>query len=369
MRRAHRPGRKPLFDGAAYPHPSSIRMTEHVRRGIRAAQFGIVVNAALAVIKLVAGIVGHTYALVADAVESIGDIFGSLIVWGGLHVAALPADEDHPFGHGKAEALAAAVVSLMLLGAAVGIGVAAIREIRTPHNTPAPWTLAVLVGVMLIKWTLARRVHAVGTDTGSTAVKADAAHHLSDAITSAAAFIGITVALVGSRYRGGSGWEAADDWAALLAAGVIAFNGVSMLRPAIHDLMDRMPGPDVMDPIRQAAESVAGVLATEHVAARKAGTGYRVTLHVQADPMLPLHEAHVVGGKVKGAIRAAVPQVSSVLVHMEPFGELSARDEKPTAGGAADHSLDQAPATLPDPPLAGRTPDDAALDLPSTPGR
>ena len=109
-------------------------MPENAHRGIRAAQFGIVVNAALAVIKLVAGIVGNTYALVADAVESTADIFGSLIVWGGLHVAALPADEDHPFGHGKAEALAAAVVSLMLLGAATGIGIEAVREIRVPHD-------------------------------------------------------------------------------------------------------------------------------------------------------------------------------------------------------------------------------------------
>jgi cation diffusion facilitator family transporter len=114
-------------------------MTEHANRGgIRAAQFGIVVNAALAAIKLVAGIVGNTYALVADAVESTADILGSLVVWGGLRVAALPADEDHPYGHGKAEALAAAVVSLMLLGAAVGIGVEAVREIRTPHHTPPP---------------------------------------------------------------------------------------------------------------------------------------------------------------------------------------------------------------------------------------
>jgi cation diffusion facilitator family transporter len=301
--------------------PDTDQMADHVHRGIRAAQLGIAVNAALAAIKLVAGILGNTYALVADAVESMADIFGSLIVWGGLHVASQPADEDHPFGHGKAEALAAAVVSLMLLGAATGIGIEAAREIRTPHDTPAPWTLAVLVGVMAVKWTLARRVRAVGADTGSTAVTVDAAHHLSDAITSAAAFIGITVALLGSRYGGGSGWESADDWAALVASAVIGFNGISMIRAAGHDLMDRIPGPEVVDPIRHAAESVPGVLTIEQLAIRKTGTDYHVTLHVQTDPMLPLHEAHVLGGKVKGAIRAAVPQVSSVLVHMEPYGE------------------------------------------------
>jgi cation diffusion facilitator family transporter len=294
-------------------------MTDRANRGIRAAQVGIVANAGLAAVKLVAGIVGHTYALVADAVESTADILGSIIVWGGLHVAALPADEDHPYGHGKAEALAAAAVSLMLLGASLGIAVQAAREIRTPHDTPAPWTLAVLIGVVIVKWTLSRRVHAVGADTGSSAVQADAAHHLSDAVTSAAAFIGISVALVGSRYRGGSGWESADDWAALVAAAVIAYNGVSMLRAAIHELMDRMPGEEIVEPVRRAAVATPGVCAIEKLAVRRAGTSYRVTLHVQADPALSLRDAHVVSGMVKSAIRAAVPRVASVLVHMEPY--------------------------------------------------
>src|SRR3954469_20744139 len=147
-------------------------------RGIRAAQIGVVINAGLAATKLAAGLVGNTYALVADAVESGADVFASLLVWGGLAVAAQPADEDHPYGHGKAEALAAAAVSLMLFGAALGIAVEAVREIRTPHHVPAPWTLAVLVGVMAVKWVLSRRVHAVSAEIGSTAVKADAAHHL-----------------------------------------------------------------------------------------------------------------------------------------------------------------------------------------------
>src|SRR6478752_6233393 len=147
-----------------------------IQRGIRAAQAGMLINAALAAIKLVAGIVGNTYALVADAVESGADVFASLLVWGGLAVAAQPADEDHPYGHGKAEAIAAAAVAILLIGAAVGIAFEAAREIRTPHAYPAPWTLAVLAGVMIVKWTLARRVHVVGAETRSTAVKVDAAH-------------------------------------------------------------------------------------------------------------------------------------------------------------------------------------------------
>lgn len=289
------------------------------QRGIRSAQTGMLVNAGLAATKLVAGVVGHTYALVADAVESMADIFSSLIVWAGLHVSVREPDEAYPFGYGKAESLATAVVALMLMGASAGIAVQAVREIRTPHLTPAPWTLAVLVGVMGVKWMLSRRVHAVGAEIGSTAVQADAWHHMSDAITSAAAFIGISVAVLGSRYRGGQGWESADDWAAVVASAVIAFNGVSMLRPAVHDLMDRTPGAEILDPVRRAARAVPGVLAIEKLAVRKTGLAYRVTVHVQADEGMSLRDAHLLSGRVKGAIRAAVAQVDSVLVHMEPY--------------------------------------------------
>lgn len=292
------------------------------RRGIRSAQAALLANTVLAIAKLLAGVVGNTYALVADAVESIADIVASLVVWGGLHVAARAPDEEYPFGYGKAEALAAAVVALILLGSAIGIAVVAIREIRTPHLSPAPWTLVVLVAVVLFKWALSRYAHGVGTEIGSQAVKADAWHHLSDAVTSAAAFVGITIALFGARYAGGSGWESADDWAALVASFVIVYNGLALLRPAVHDLMDRAPGADVIDAVRRAAESVPGVLATEKLAVRRAGLVYRVTLHAQASPELSLHEAHVLSGKVKSAIRSAEPRVDSVLVHMEPHEPL-----------------------------------------------
>jgi cation diffusion facilitator family transporter len=283
-------------------------------RGIRSAQLGIVINAGLAITKLIAGLVGNTYALVADAVESTADVVSSLIVWAGLRLAGRGPDDAYPFGYGKAEALAAGAVALMLLLAALGIAIEALKEIRSPHFSPAPWTLGVLIAVVVIKTLLSRRVHAVGTAIGSTAVKADAWHHMSDALTSGAAFVGISIAVVG-----GPGWESADDWAALFASGIIAFNGIRMLRPAWNDLMDRMPGADVVDPVRRAAESVSGVLATEKLAVRKTGLEYRVTIHVQADPDLSLHDAHVLGGMVKSAIRTAVPQVQSVLVHMEPY--------------------------------------------------
>lgn len=289
-------------------------MTDSTTRVIRSTQVGLLVNAALAIVKLIAGIVGNTYALVADAVESTADIFSSLIVWGGLRVASRDPSEEYPFGYGKAESVAAAVVSMMLLAASVGIAFEAIREIRTPRNTPAPWTLLVLVGVLLVKFVLFRRTLAIGSEARSTAARADAWHHASDALTSAAAFIGISIAL-----WGGPGWEQADDWAALFASGVIFYNAILIVRPAMHDLMDRMPGSDVVEPVRIAASGVPRVLAVEKLSARKAGMVYYIDIHVQAHPSMSLRDAHELSGEVKSTIRRAVPGVAGVLVHMEPF--------------------------------------------------
>ncbi len=289
-------------------------MASPARRGIRSAQLGLVVNTLLAIIKLVAGLVGNAYALVADAVESMADVFSSLIVWGGLRIATRQADEDYPFGYGRAEPLAAVIVALLLVGAAVGIALEAIREIRTPHHSPAPFTLVVLLGVIVAKELLFRRVLRVGEAVQSTAVRADAWHHRSDAITSTAAFLGISVALLG-----GPGWESADDWAALAAAGVIVVNAILLFRPALADLMDKSPGAELLERIGAAARATEGVRHIEKLNVRKAGLEYLVDLHVQADPALSLHDAHILSGCVKTAIRAAVPAVASVLVHMEPF--------------------------------------------------
>jgi cation diffusion facilitator family transporter len=295
--------------GEPESHPLS-----QAERGMRAALTGLLVNAVLVVIKLLAGILGHSYALVADAIESSTDIFSSLIVWAGLRITTRPADKDYPYGYGKAETLAASIVSLMLLVAALAIAVAAVGEIITPHHMPAPFTLVVIAVVVIVKEVLSRKILRVARETGSTAVKADAWHHRSDAITSAAAFIGIGVAL-----WGGPGWEPADDWAALVAAAIIACNGVLLLRPAVRDLMDRMPEELSVEQIAAAAAGVEGVQAVEKVRVRRVGTEYFVDLHVQADPMLPLRDAHILSGKVKGAIRSAISRVAGVLVHMEPY--------------------------------------------------
>lgn len=294
-------------------------MNQVAQRGIRAAQTGLLVSIVLAVAKLVAGVTGHAYVLVADAIESMADVFGSLAVWGGLAIAAQPPDADHPYGHGKAEPLAAVAVGLTMIGASVAIVVEAIAAIHAPGEPPAAWTLMVLVAVVVVKFTLSRWVRSVGDSIDSAAVRADSWHHLSDAVTSAAAFIGISLALVGTRWWHSPGWHTADDWAALAAAAVIAWNGVMLVRPALHDLMDRMPDDTVVAPVRRAAEQVGGVMAVEKLHVRKTGLMYRVTIHIEAEGSMSLTDAHELAHRVQAAIQQAVPSVQAALVHMEPY--------------------------------------------------
>jgi cation diffusion facilitator family transporter len=276
----------------------------------------MVANSILACIKFVAGILGNSYALIADAVESFADIAGSIIVWRGVVVAERPADADHPYGHGKAETLAAAAVSVMLIGAAVLIFLQSVKEIIAPHHAPKPFTLLVLLGVVLIKEGLYRIVARVGAEQESAAVKVDAWHHRSDAITSAAAALGISIALVG-----GENYKSADDWAAIFASGIIAWNGFRLLKPAADELMDAAPKEDVAGEARDVALRVGGVMGVEKCLARKMGYGYLLEMHVEVDGRLAVADAHRLAHEVKDAIRAALPRVMDVTIHIEPFGQ------------------------------------------------
>jgi cation diffusion facilitator family transporter len=283
-----------------------------VQRGVRLARFGLLINGVLALVKLVAGVLGNSHALIADAVESFADLFSSLVVWGGLRLSARSADLAYHFGYGKAESLATAVVGLMLVGAASGIAIDSVREIRTPHHVPAPFTLVVLVLVIGVKEALFRFTRRGARELGSDLVAADAWHHRSDAITSGFAFVGISVALLAE-----AAW--ADDVAALGAAVVILVNGVRIIRPGVQDLLDRAPDAELLKGVEAVARTVPGVRHTEKLRARKSGTRYLLEIHVQADPGLSLHDAHGLGHQVKSAICDGVPAVRDVVVHMEPF--------------------------------------------------
>jgi cation diffusion facilitator family transporter len=284
------------------------------RSGIRVALLGILVNGVLATIKLVGGIVGNSYALIADAVESMTDIFSSFVVWRGLSVAVQPPDEEHPYGHGKAEPLAASFVSLMLLAASAGIAIESARGIFQPPHTPKSFTIWILLGVVVVKESLFRLVFKVGEELTSTAVRSDAWHHRSDAITSAAAAIGISISI-----WGGKGYELADNYAALFASCVIAFNGIRLLKPAINELMDAQPSEDLQKEILGLARHCEGVLAVEKVLARKAGLSYLVDMHIEVDKGMTVEQAHDIAHLVKDRIREEIPKVVEVLIHVEPY--------------------------------------------------
>jgi cation diffusion facilitator family transporter len=249
-------------------------------------------------------------------VESLADIFSSIIVWRGLVVAEEPPDEEHPYGHHKAEPIAAAVVSGMLLLAAGAIAFQSVREVAKPHHSPAAFTLVMLVIVVLIKESLFRFVHRESISVDSSAMRTDAWHHRSDAITSLAAGIGITVALIG-----GPSFAVADDIAAIFAAVVIAWNGWHLLLAAINELMDPAPRREMVDRIRRLAEAVPGVACVEKFRARKSGHYYFVEMHVEVDPQMTVQRSHDIAHDVKNRIRSKFPNVRDVLVHIEPAGQ------------------------------------------------
>ncbi len=282
-------------------------------RGVSTVLVGLSSNVILAAIKIVTGILGNSYALLADGIESTLDIFSSAVVLGGIKISSLPADENHPYGHGKAESLAAMTVSLVLLMAGIGIAIKSVLEIMQPHHAPAFFTLIVLVGVIIIKEILFRFLFSVGESVDSLSLKTEAWHHRSDALTSVAAFIGISIAIIG-----GKGYESADDWAALAASGIIIFNGIIMLNLAVKEIMDYAPNPETEETIRTIAGQVAGVSAIEKCRVRKSGLNLFVDIHVEVNGQMQVHKAHAIGHEVKDALMTSSLGIADVLVHIEP---------------------------------------------------
>ena len=284
-----------------------------IEAGLKVNGSAIALNIILALVKISTGILGNSYALIADGIESTTDIISSLVVRSSLRIAARPPDDDHPYGHGKAESLAGVSVALFLLAAAILIIVQSVREIRTPHHAPAWYTLLILVLIIFAKEILYRRMFDVGEDLHSSALKSDAWHHRSDAITSLAAFIGISIALVG-----GPGFESADDWAALLACGVILFNGIRLLIPVVNEVMDASPPDDSEAKIRALASEVAGVLAIEKCRVRKSGLNLLTDIHVVVDGGISVRQGHRIGHAVKDRLMGSDLPVTDVVVHIEP---------------------------------------------------
>lgn len=289
----------------AVQHPST--------KALRTTQLGIIVSVVLVLIKAIAGHWGHSYALIADATETAADVFSSGLLWLGLRYSLKPADKKHPYGHGKAEPIAAIIISFSLILAAIWIGYNAMHFINTPHELPKTFTLGVLVFVIVIKEVLFRYVFAVGRSINSQAVIADAYHHRSDAVTSIAAFIGILIALVM-----GTGYEGADDWAALLAAILIIFNAIRIMIPALNEIMDGAPDNEIIQAIRDNAKMISDVKQVEKCHVRKMGLDYFVDLHIHVEGSLSVAEGHVIAHKVKDKLMTADKRIKDALIHVEP---------------------------------------------------
>jgi cation diffusion facilitator family transporter len=287
----------------------------NTKKGLRSTVIGIIVSTLLVIIKGVGGILGNSYALIADAIESMTDIFTSTMLWMGLKWSSRPADEDHPYGHGKAEALVALGISLALCAAAVIIAVKSIQNMITPHKTPAAYTLIILVVVIITKEVLYRFVLKTGEEIKSDAVKADAFHHRSDAITSAAAFIGISIGIIG-----GEGYEVADDYAALFASAIILINAYLILRPAIGELLDEKLNPELNNEVIRLAGSIPSVVLVEKCHIRKMGVFKHADLHIWVNKDLTVEEGHAISHQVKDHIQLTLPEFTDVLIHIEPAG-------------------------------------------------
>ena len=290
---------------------------------------GLIASVLLAAIKFAAGVFGQSSALIADAVESLADTIGSVLVWQALRVAAKPPDESHPYGYGKAEAVAALAVGGMLVVAALFIVVKAFREIVIPHEAPAAWTLAVLVAVVAVKEFLFRFVMRGAVEFDSDAARADAWHHRSDAITSAAAMIGVSIAVWGPKMSGVHGLVLADEAAAILASGIILITAARLIRPALFELLDAV-AHDMVEKVTAVATRVEGVLEVEKVFVRKSGSGYHVDMHLHVHPELTIRVAHALAGKVKATLKSELPNLTGVLIHVEPGRMKEPRDSKPT---------------------------------------
>ena len=284
--------------------------------GIGIAGSAIAINLVLALVKISTGVIGASYALIADGIESTADIFTSIIVLSGLQFSSKPADHNHPYGHGKAESLAGMAVAIFLIAAAIIIAVQAVREIVSPQQAPAWFTLPILAVIIVVKEALYRRMYSVGSDLKSSSLTSDAWHHRSDAITSLAVFVGISIALIG-----GAGYESADDWAALLACTIILANGIRILKPSLDEAMDASVSEEVEKEVIAIASSVDGVVAIEKCRIRKSGLGYLMDLHVEVDSDISVKNGHAIGHKVNDRLmKSSIPAVD-VVIHIEPAGD------------------------------------------------
>lgn len=285
----------------------------HQKTAVKTIYFSIISSAILASIKWTAGFFGNSYALIADAIESTTDIVSSILVLFGIKYSGKPADKNHPYGHGRIEPLVTFLVVGFLIVSAIIISIHAIQNIQTPHQLPKFYTLFILAGIITWKEISYRLVIRKSKETKSTSLKADAWHHRSDAITSVSAFIGITIALIL-----GPGYESADDWAALFAALFILYNCYLIFRPALGEIMDEHTHDEIVLQIREISKKVEGVINTEKCLVRKTSMKFYIDLHITVNSELSVKDGYKISHELKKILLNEIPELSNVLIHVEP---------------------------------------------------
>lgn len=292
------------------------------REASQAALLGLIINLALGIVKLIGGIVSHSFALLSDAVNSLGDSFASVVVLFGLHVAQRPPDAEHPYGHTRAEAIAGSNVALLIILSALFVGWGAIQRFSVPHELPPTWTLWIAGANVLIKESLYHYKLRIGRRTGSSSIIANAWDHRSDALCSLAVLIGLGIVRWGGR-----DWIAADKIAGLVVVVAIVWSGLKLFRNSSSELMDLQASAQFVQEIRRIAESVPGVEAVEKLWVRKSGLEYFVDIHIEVEQSLTVAAGHRIGHMVKDRLVGEFSSLRDVLVHLEPYPHTHDADE------------------------------------------
>lgn len=287
----------------------------------RAVFVGLAINLALGLLKLIAGLVSGSFALIADAVNSLGDVVSSVVVLIAFRVAQRPADPEHPYGHTRAEAIAASNVAVLIILSALAVGWEALQRLNVPHHLPPAWTLWIAGANVLVKECLYQYNAAVGRRSGSGATVAHAWDHRSDALSALAVLVGLAVV----RW-GGQDYIWADEAAALVVVAAIVWSGTRLFRSSASELMDLQASDEFVNAIRETAADVPGVLGVETLWVRKSGLEYFVDIHIEVDPHLSVAQGHEIGHHVKDALLARFDRLRDVLVHLEPYPHAPAKD-------------------------------------------
>jgi len=296
------------------------KVNDLYRQSRQAALWGVAITLTLGIAKLAGGLLGNSLSLLSDAVHSLGDAFAAAAVVGALAWAQQPADQEHPYGHSRAEAIAGSNVALLLILSGLWVIWEAIHGFAQPAPPPEVYTLAIAAASVLLNEGLYQYSSRVAQGTGSSALLAASWDQRVDAFSSLAVLVGLALAK-----WGGPTWHSSDHVAALIVAVVILWTGSSLFLSSVQELMDRQADPAILEKVRQAALTVPGVRGVEKLLVRKSGLEYLVDIHVEVDPEITVREGHGIGHAVKDLLMSQFITVKDVLVHIEPAPEKADR--------------------------------------------